>query len=94
LDQTIADGDAVTLIASHRMNLIFQKDAIVFASRPSVDTPLTSSVEYRLVPDPATGVVLDFRVQDYHRKTGWTVGCLWGVAVPPKKEGGIVRILG
>lgn len=94
LDQAIAVNDVVTVKASHKLNLAFHKESIAFASRPNVDRPMTPSVVYELIPDPLTGVVLDLRIQDHHRQVGWSIGCLWGVTVPPLKEGGIVRVLG
>lgn len=94
LDQAIADGDAITILDGHRLNLAFHRDAITFASRPNADRPVTDSVLYRLITDPLTGVVLDLRIQDYHRQTAWSIGCLWGVTVMPLKEGAIVRIMG
>ena len=94
LDQDVADGDAITVAASHKLNLAFHRDSIACASRPNVDMPMTNAVEYRLIADPMTGMVLDLRVQDYHRLSSWSIGCLWGVVVVPKKEAGIVRVYG
>lgn len=94
LDQDVADGDAVTLVSGHRLNLVFHRDSIAFASRPYVNSPITGSVMQRLIPDPETGLVLDLRIHDAWYQTNWSVSALWGCTVVPNKEGGIVRILG
>jgi hypothetical protein len=94
LDQDVADGDVVTVTASHKLNLAFQSEAIAFASRPFNNTPLTPSVVQRTIPDPMTGLVLDLRVQDGYYLGYWTIAALWGTTVVAGKEGGIVRVLG
>lgn len=95
LDQTIADGDSVTVAASHRLNLAFHRSSIAFASRKIAgNLDQTGGVQKETIADPKTGIVLDFVHQSGWAVDVWGIRCLWGVVVPPLKEGGIVRILG
>lgn len=97
LDQAIADGDAVTVAGSHVLNLAFHREAIAIASRPLINMGFDDdlqNVQNELMPDPETGMVLEFVSMGGWAVNAYAVRCLWGVTVPPRKEGGIVRVMG
>ncbi len=97
LDQAIADGDALTVAGSHVLNLAFHREAIAMASRPLINMGFDDdlqNVQNELMPDPETGMVLEFVSMGGWAVNAYAVRCLWGVTVPPRKEGGIVRVMG
>lgn len=97
LDQAIADGDAVTVAGSHVLNLAFHRESIAMASRPLVNMAFDGdrqNLQKELMPDPMTGMVLEFVAMEGWAVNAYAVRCLWGVTVPPRKEGGIVRVMG
>jgi hypothetical protein len=97
LDQAIADGDAVTVAASHVLNLAFHQESIAMASRPLLNLSFSegqNNLVREVVPDPMTGMVLEFIAMEGWAVNAYAVRCLWGVTVPPRKEGGIVRVMG
>jgi hypothetical protein len=94
LAANVTDGAVMTVTASHRLNMVFHRDAIAFASRPYVNSPITTGVIQRTIPDPETGLILDLRIHDAWFESYWSISALWGCCVVPNKEGGIVRILG
>ena len=76
----VATGDAITVGASFTPNLLFHRDAIVFASR--VLTGGDAGVgNVQSIVDPVTGVALSFEVTREYYQTTWRVSSLWGTKV-------------
>jgi hypothetical protein len=80
LQAAVADNAAVTLKASHVVNLGFHRNAIAFATRPLAST----SVELQLgnqimsMQDPKSGIVLRLEVSRQYKQTVWDFDILWG----------------
>ena len=76
-------GEAVTLKASHRVNLIFHRDAFAFATRALEDANSIARVigggsQILSMQDPSTGLVLRLEVSRQHKQTVWEYDLLWG----------------
>lgn len=92
LRAAVADNAAVTLVASHKVNLHFHRDAFALASRPFKDLVIGGQSLVQSAIDPITGLVMRLEVVRQHKQTRWSFDCLWGVgAIRPYHA---VRILG
>jgi len=91
---TIADADAVTVTAAHKLAFVFQKDAVQCVSRE-----FENFEQLRRMGAPVqriahkSGMVISVQYNGYHALGNWHISLLAGAAVEPLKEGGIVRIL-
>lgn len=75
LQATVADNAAVTVKASHRVNLAFHRDAFAFATRTLEDA---GDSEILTIKDPQTGLVLRLEKIRQYKQTMWEFDILWG----------------
>lgn len=80
----IADNAAITLKATHVVNLVFQQDAFGFATRPLassvVDNELTGS-RMMTMTDEKSGLSIRLEVMRQYKQTVWDFDILWGSAL-------------
>lgn len=91
----LAGGEAVTLVASHRVNLAFQRQAFGFASRPLKDRIMGGERNpdmEMMVPDPVSGITMRLIVREEYHRTRVAYDVLWGTA--PIRPQVACRILG
>jgi hypothetical protein len=91
----LAGGEAITVTASHVMNLAFHRDALAFASRALGNDPTISTVPIEnmmQVADPVSGLTLRLHVREEFHRIRWAFDCLWGVGAPRPALG--VRLMG
>lgn len=74
LEIAIAGGEAITVKASHRVNLAFNREAIAFASRPLQDVGGNTV----WMNDPQTGIPIRLETVRQHKQTVWIFDCLYG----------------
>ena len=80
LQASVADNAAVTLRATHVVNLGFHRDAFAFATRPLAATSVDLSLgnEIMSMQDPKSGLVLRLEVSRQYKQTVWDFDILWG----------------
>lgn len=71
-------GEAVTLAASHTVNLVFHRDAFAFANRPVADQLFTGGNEISQMTDPVTGISIALEVSRQYHQTWWEFSILYG----------------
>lgn len=75
-----ADDAVVTFKDSHKVNLVFHRDAFAFAMRSLDDLQGLPTDGRNLVSmqDPVTGLVMRLEVSRQHKQTAWEFDILWG----------------
>ncbi len=74
-----ADNAAITLKASHVVNLAFRREAFAFATRRLQDVVMNdSSLNTMSIQDPISGLILRLEVSRQHKQTAWEFDILWG----------------
>jgi hypothetical protein len=89
-----AGATAITVKASHRVNLLVHRDAIAFAMAPLKDSVALAGVSgnQAVAMDPESGLALRLEVTRQHRQVQWAFDALYGAAIPRRNLG--VRIAG
>ena len=74
--------DTLVVKATHRVNLVFHRDAIAFATRTLQDSDAMAKIvggsQILSMVDPHTGLVLRLEVSRRHKLTCWEFDILWG----------------
>ena len=75
-----ADDAVVTFKDTHKVNLVFHRDAFAFAMRPLASQTLNPGGNSQIMSmqDPVTGIVLRLEVSRQHKQVVWEFDILWG----------------
>jgi hypothetical protein len=82
----VADNVAITIRATHVMNLAMHRDFIAFASRPLAGSNHPSSVISQVV-DPISGLALRLEITREHRRDRFAYDILYGADVVRRELG-------
>lgn len=89
----VADNAAITLKATHAVNLLIHRDAIAFAMAPMIESNIAPNLTaMQSVVDEESGLSLRLELTREHKRWRWSFDALWGAAVPRPELG--VRIAG
>lgn len=78
LQNALVGSEAITVKASHVVNLGFHRDAFAFATRPVGDMVFKGGHEIMQMTDPQTGINLTLEVSRQHHQTSWELSMLYG----------------
>jgi hypothetical protein len=87
----VADDEAITITATHAMNLAFHRDAIAFVSKPLAASSHPGSIIQSAV-DPISGIALRLEVTREHKRDRFSYDVLYGAEVVRRELG--ARLLG
>lgn len=72
-------GGALTVVGSFVQNLVFQRGALAFASRPLAQALGSSHDDMSSIVDPISGMALTVAITRESYQSTFRVSCLWGV---------------
>ena len=80
LKTAVVDNEVATVKASHRVNMVFHRDAFAFATRPLLDVTSNLNLGSQILSmqDPVTGLVLRLEVSRQHKQVIWEYDLLFG----------------
>lgn len=85
-----ADDAAITMKASYVKNLLFQRDAIAFASRPFAGSDPFALGKFETFVDPVSKLALRLEVTREHKRTRFSYDILYGCKVVRPELGCII----
>ena len=81
LEPGFAEDEDLNFLASHEVNLVFNRDAFAFANRPLVQSSSENGLGNQIMSmtDPETGLSLRLEVSRQYKQIVWEFDILWGV---------------
>jgi hypothetical protein len=81
LKVALAGGELISLKASHRVNMVFHRDAFALAMRPLLEAGKIAGdlgPKMAMMQDPLTGLVIRLEAKRLHKQNVWEFDALWG----------------
>lgn len=92
LERALVGSEAITVKASHVVNMAFHPDCFAFANRPVDGQMFKGGNEIGQITDPLTGITLALEISRQHHQTVWEFSILYGTKCIRPEFG--VRIAG
>lgn len=78
LERALAGSEAITVKASHVVNMVFHPNAFAFANRRVDGEMFKGGNEFGQITDPLTGITLALEVSRQYKQTVWEFSILYG----------------